>query len=73
MAASVNATNLRFGDNLNGLILFGITIVFVKALHELGHAYVATYYKCKVSSIGLNLNDIGIGLSLFSLSTLLLM
>ena len=39
--------------NINGLILFGITIVFVKALHELGHAYVATYYKCKVSSIGL--------------------
>ncbi len=39
--------------NFNGLILFGITIIFVKALHELGHAYVATYYNCKVSSIGL--------------------
>ena len=25
--------------NFNGLILFGITIIFVKALHELGHAY----------------------------------
>ena len=46
-------TTFSYFFNVNGLILFGITIVFVKALHELGHAYVATYYKCKVSSIGL--------------------
>ena len=46
-------TTFSYFFNVNGLILFGVTIVFVKALHELGHAYVATYYKCKVSSIGL--------------------
>ena len=39
--------------NFNGLILFGITIVFVKALHELGHAYVAKNFGCNVSAIGL--------------------
>ena len=39
--------------NINGLILFGITIVFVKALHELGHAYVAKNFGCNVSAIGL--------------------
>ena len=39
--------------NLNGLLFYILTIIFVKAFHELGHAYVATYYKCKVSSIGL--------------------
>ena len=39
--------------NLNGLIFYILTIIVIKALHELGHAYVATYYKCNVSSIGL--------------------
>ena len=39
--------------NLNGFIIFGITIVIVKAFHELGHAYVAKNFGCNVSSIGL--------------------
>ena len=39
--------------NLNGLMIFGFTIIFVKAIHELGHAYVAKNLGCKVSSIGL--------------------
>ena len=39
--------------NLNGFIIFGFTVVIVKALHELGHAYVAKNFGCNVSSIGL--------------------
>lgn len=38
--------------NLSNLILFGIVVIFVKVLHELGHAYTAKYFGCKVSTIG---------------------
>ena len=30
-----------------------LTLVFVKCLHELGHAYIAKYYGCRVSAIGI--------------------
>lgn len=39
--------------NLKGMIAFGITLFILKCLHELGHAYLAHYYGCKVGRIGL--------------------
>ena len=39
--------------SLKGLMLYFITLVFVKCLHELGHAYIAKYHGCKVSAIGI--------------------
>ncbi len=36
-----------------GLFLYGLAIIVVKSLHELGHAYVAKYYGCSVSSMGI--------------------
>ena len=38
--------------NLQGMLLFGLTIVVVKVAHELGHAYIATRYGVKVPSMG---------------------
>ena len=35
-----------------GLALYGITLAVVKSAHELGHAYMAKRYGCKVGSIG---------------------
>ena len=37
----------------NGLLLYLITLIFVKCLHELGHAFVAKYFGCRVSAIGI--------------------
>ena len=37
----------------NGLILYLITLIFVKCLHELGHAFVAKHFGCRVSAIGI--------------------
>ena len=39
--------------SLKGLMIYFITLVFVKCLHELGHAYIAKYYGCRVSAIGI--------------------
>ena len=36
-----------------GLIFYGITLVFAKVIHELGHAYMAKRYGCKISTMGL--------------------
>jgi len=36
-----------------GLMLYFATLVFVKCLHELGHAFVAKNYGCRVSAIGI--------------------
>ena len=30
-----------------------ITLIFVKSLHELGHGYIAKYFGCRVSAIGI--------------------
>ena len=38
---------------LQGLLLYFLTLVIVKCLHELGHAYIAKYYGCRVSAIGI--------------------
>ncbi|MGI9424840.1 MAG: biotin/lipoyl-binding protein [Hyphomicrobiaceae bacterium] len=35
-----------------GAVSFGLALVFVKMLHELGHAYTAVRYGCFVSTIG---------------------
>lgn len=35
-----------------GLALYGLTLAVVKSAHELGHAYTAKKYGCKVGSIG---------------------
>ena len=39
--------------SFKGLLLYFLTLVFVKCLHELGHSYVAKYYGCRVSAIGI--------------------
>ncbi|MDA9752254.1 site-2 protease family protein [Candidatus Pelagibacter sp.] len=36
-----------------GLMLYFVTLVVVKCLHELGHAFVAKYFGCRVSAIGI--------------------
>lgn len=35
-----------------GMIYYGLSLIFVKSLHELGHAFTAKRYGCKVPSIG---------------------
>ncbi|WP_409522516.1 HlyD family efflux transporter periplasmic adaptor subunit [Nitrincola sp. MINF-07-Sa-05] len=37
---------------LNGLVAFLITLVFVKFFHELGHAYTAKRFGCRVPAMG---------------------
>ena len=39
--------------SFKGLMLYLITLVFVKSLHEFGHAYIAKYFGCRVSAIGI--------------------
>ena len=39
--------------SFQGLMLYFLTLVFVKCLHELGHGYIAKYYGCRVSAIGI--------------------
>ena len=39
--------------SFQGLMLYFLTLVFVKCLHELGHAYIAKHYGCRVSAIGI--------------------
>lgn len=38
---------------LQGLLIYVAAIVFVKIIHEFGHAYTAKHYGCKVPSMGL--------------------
>ncbi|MEO1324735.1 MAG: HlyD family efflux transporter periplasmic adaptor subunit, partial [Pseudomonadota bacterium] len=37
-----------------GLIAYGVGLLFVKVLHELGHAYTATRYGCRVPTMGVS-------------------
>lgn len=39
--------------NLEGLLAYGIAIFFVKLLHELGHAFTAKQFGCRVPTMGL--------------------
>jgi putative peptide zinc metalloprotease protein len=49
-----------FGDDLSalmtsgGLVAYLCALVFVKCLHEAGHAYMATRFGCRVPSMGIN-------------------
>ncbi len=39
--------------NLEGLVLFGLTILIVKVAHELGHAFIATRFGVRVPHMGI--------------------
>jgi putative peptide zinc metalloprotease protein len=39
--------------NLEGLFSYGVAIFMVKLLHELGHAFTAKHYGCRVPTMGL--------------------
>ena len=39
--------------SFKGLMLYFLTLVFVKSLHELGHGYVSKYFGSRVSAIGI--------------------
>lgn len=49
---SFTSTFLYF-FNFQGLIFYFISLFFIKSLHELGHAYTATRYGCKVPTMGI--------------------
>jgi putative peptide zinc metalloprotease protein len=38
--------------NIQGMIFYFISLVFIKTLHELAHAYTATRYGCQVPTMG---------------------
>ncbi len=38
--------------SLEGLLLYGLTLIVVKAGHELGHAFIATRFGCRVPVMG---------------------
>ena len=38
--------------NLEGLLSYGVALFFVKLLHELGHAFTAKHYGCRVPTMG---------------------
>jgi len=46
------ATFLHF-TNTEGVLWYGLALLLAKVLHELGHAYTATRYGCRVPSMGL--------------------
>lgn len=37
-----------------GVIAYGLGLIFVKILHELGHAYTATRYGCRIPTMGVS-------------------
>ena len=39
--------------NFEGALAFGLTAIMVKALHELGHAYAADRFACRVPMVGI--------------------
>jgi len=47
------AKTFMYFFTFNGLLLYLVTLIFVKCLHELGHAFVAKYFGCRVSAIGI--------------------
>ena len=47
------AKTFMYFFTFNGLLLYLFTLIFVKCLHELGHAFVAKHFGCRVSAIGI--------------------
>ncbi len=47
-----SSTMLHF-FTLRGLVLYVLCLIVVKVFHELGHAYTATRYGCRVSTMGI--------------------
>ena len=47
------ATTFQFMLSWHGMALYGLSLVFVKSLHELGHAYMAVRYRLRVPTIGI--------------------
>lgn len=41
--------------SIDGLVAYGVALSCVKVIHELGHAYTATRYGCRVPTMGLSL------------------
>lgn len=39
--------------SINGLLAYGLTLLFVKSVHELGHGYAATRYGARVPTMGI--------------------
>ena len=50
---SIFLTTFLYFFNWDGAILYAVTLVGVKAIHELGHAYCAKNYGCNVNSMGI--------------------
>ena len=50
---SIFLTTFLYFFNWDGAILYALTLVGVKAIHELGHAYSAKNYGCNVNSMGI--------------------
>ena len=46
-------TTFLYFFNWNGLLFYGLALVGVKAIHELGHAYTAKNFGCNVNSMGI--------------------
>ena len=40
--------------SLQGIAIYGLSLAFTKTLHELGHAYAATRYGCRVPTMGVS-------------------
>jgi len=47
------AGTFQFMLSWHGVLLYGISLVFVKSIHELGHAYMAVRYGLRVPTIGI--------------------
>lgn len=47
------AATFQYAFTWEGLALTFITLVFVKAAHEMGHAYMAAHFGCQVPTVGL--------------------
>ena len=46
-------TTFAYFFSFQGLLAFGVSILFAKILHELAHAYTAHHYRCRVSTMGI--------------------
>ena len=47
------ATTFQHMLSWQGAVLYGLSLVFVKSLHELGHAFMAVRYRLRVPTIGI--------------------